>query len=551
MGVRETASRRYNEAEGRRFSVRTFIDLSAMPPRNLNIIVIAVFVSGLCYFAHRRTKTAMMVGDALELIDAYYVDAVDKDQLLISAMNGMTSTLDDHSEYIPQEDYESFQDNINQEFAGIGIFVEQPEAGKPVRVVTPLVGSPALEAGMLPGDEIVRVDGEDVSAMALQDVSARLKGQIGTKVQLVVQRGDDDLDITVRRGRIELESVIGDYRDQDNRWVYRLRDDPSIAYVRLTSFGEKTVRELEQVLVDLDNDFSGLVLDLRGNGGGLLHAAVDVSNMFMNTGKIVSTRTRGGKIEDRFSAEPGTLVSTNKPIAILIDGNSASASEIVAASLQDNQRAAIVGTRSYGKGTVQNILPLQYGRSALRLTVARYYRPNGKNIHRGKEASEDDEWGVRPDEGLEVELDADTLDQLAQRWREASYPSLANIESRTQSKNPDESNRDKNDDSATASDPAVNATPESTEANITPEANNAPETSTAPETSAAETSQRNELEDELENDLSDSSGSENSDEVTPDPGAPGASLLIDPQLRRAVEYLREATEGEKKQPAAA
>ncbi len=246
----------------------------------------------------------MMVGDALQMIDAYYVDPVDEDKLLIAAMDGMTATLDEHSEYIPGEDYESFQDSINQEFAGIGIFVEQPEPGKPVQVVTPLVGSPALEAGMLPGDQIIAVDGEDVSKMDLRDVSVKLKGQVGTTVNLTVRRKEQELKLFVRRDRIELESVIGDYRDRDNRWVYRLRDDPSIAYVRLTSFGEKTVNELEDVLVELANDYDALVLDLRGNGGGLLHAAVDISNMFLNSGKIVSTRTRGGKIEDRFQCRP-------------------------------------------------------------------------------------------------------------------------------------------------------------------------------------------------------------------------------------------------------
>jgi carboxyl-terminal processing protease len=291
-----------------------------------------------------------------------------------------------------------------------------------------------------------------------------------------VQRDQELHELGVQRGRIEIESVIGDHRDDENRWVYRLRDDPSIAYVRLTGFGDKTVDELGAVLTELDNDFSAMVLDLRGNGGGLLHAAVDVSDMFLNTGRIVSTRTRGGKIEDRFSAEAGTLVDPKKPIAVLVNGNSASASEIVAACLQDHGRAAIVGTRSYGKGTVQNILPLQYGRSALRLTVARYYRPNGENIHRASGATEEDEWGVSPDEGLSVELDEASLRRLAQRWREASYPSLASIEQETR----------------------------------TPANENEAGADSPPQSDASQ-----------------------------DAEILGSSLLADPQLRRAVEHLRE------------
>jgi carboxyl-terminal processing protease len=466
-----------------------------MPPRNLNIIIIAAVFSALCYFTHRRARTAMMVGDALQMIEAFYVDPVDEDKLLIAAMDGMTATLDEHSEYIPGDDYESFQDSINQEFAGIGIFVEQPEPGTPVQVVTPLVGSPALAAGMLPRDQIIRVDGEDVSKMDLRDVSARLKGQVGTTVNLTVRRKDQELQLLVRRDRIKLESVIGDYRDRDNRWVYRLRDEPSIAYVRLTSFGEKTVKELEDVLVELGNDFRALVLDVRGNGGGLLHAAVDISNMFVHAGKIVSTRTRGGIIEDRFSAEPGTLVDDDKPIAILIDGNSASASEIVAACLQDNGRAVVVGTRSFGKGTVQNILPLQYGRSALRLTVARYYRPNGENIHRSKDATEEDQWGVRPNEGLEVELDDATLEKLAKRWRESSYPSLAIAD----------------DGAADAADVSVG-----------------------------------EAVDEAGSETANAAAAADSELPDADPNTAetvSSSLMIDAQLRRAVEYLREAVSG--------
>lgn len=467
-----------------------------MPHRHLNVIILAACFSVACYVMNRRVKTALVVSDALNLIDAYYVDPVESDDLLIAAMDGMTSKLDEHSEYIPREDYESFQENINQEFAGIGIFVEQPQEAEPVRVITPLVNSPALRAGIRPGDNIIEINGEDVSKMLLRDVSSRLKGPVGTVVNLTVRRDQGETNLDVLRDLIPLESVIGDYRDDDNRWVYRLKDDPAIAYVRLTSFGEKTVRELERVLTDLDNDFAAIVLDLRGNGGGLLQAAVDVSNMFLHTGGIVSTRIRGGEIEDRYDARPGVLVANSKPVAILIDENSASASEIVAASLKDNQRASIVGMRSYGKGTVQNILPLQFGRSALRLTVARYYRPNGENIHRGKEATEDDEWGVRPDEGLEVELDDESIIKVARRWREASYPSLASVGGK----------RVMMTDSSSDSD---------------------------------------------SNSGSDSSSDSDASDATDNEPEPETGLTIDAQLRRAVEHLRERLSNQKATPEAA
>ena len=408
-------------------------------------------LSTLCYVVQRRTQTALMIGDAVEMIDAYYVDPVDRDQLIMSAMRGMTESLDDHSEFIAEENYQAFQDSIQQEFAGIGIYVEQPEINQPVRVITPLVGSPALAAGLMPDDRILAVNGEDVSSMELQDVSKRLKGPVGTVISVKLLRGEDTLELNVRRERIEIESVIGDHRDINNQWIYRLADQPEIAYLRLTSFGDRTVKEVQAALGNLEDDYLGLIVDLRGNGGGLLNSAVEISDMFLEKGRIVSTRTRGGVLEDQFDANPTTLINSEIPVAILIDQDSASASEIVAACLQDHGRAVIVGKRSFGKGTVQNILPLQYGKSALRLTVARYYRPNGENIHRKRDASEEDQWGVVPNKGYEIALDPERLDELAKRWRESSYPSLArqtNNEntSETQETPIEPSGQDQNDD---------------------------------------------------------------------------------------------------------
>ena len=492
-----------------------------MPPRNLNIILLALVVSAMCYSVHRRTRTAIMVGEAVERINEFYVEPVDEQDLVIAAMDGMTNTLDPHSEYIPSAAFSNFQDSISQEFAGIGIFVEQPEEDEPVRVITPLVGSPALRAGLLPEDAIIRVNGEDVSDLDIRLVSKKLKGPIGTTVHLTVRRGDREIPITVNRATIELESVIGDYRNQQNQWVYRLKDDPRVAYMRLTSFGEKTVRELRAVLTDLDNDFDALVLDLRGNSGGLLYAAVSVCDMFLNSGRIISTKTRGGIVDEVFRAEPGTLVDPSKPVAVLIDGDSASASEIVAACLQDHDRAVIVGTRTYGKGTVQNIFPLQYGRSALRLTVARYFRPSDRNIHRDEDDTEEDEWGVSPDPGLSVEIDPETRIALIKRWREASYPLLGSVADPQTST--DAATEEAGDDVAADE---VNAVGDSVSTG---------EIDSTDRTDPAETAA--------------------GDEVVPpdDSGIEDvpSGLQLDPQLRRAVEQLRERTGGESSLPAAA
>ncbi|MEX0824775.1 MAG: S41 family peptidase [Pirellulaceae bacterium] len=396
-----------------------------MPLRNVYIIVFAFFLAVLCHATARQRHSAMVVGQAVDLVNRYYVDPVDDRKLLEDAMSGMLQSLDRHTQYIPPDAYERFESFLQQEFAGIGILVEQPDPTEPVRVITPLFGSPALRAGLLPGDEIVKVDGVDVTEMSLNDVSERLRGPVNEEVLVGLRRGkNQQLTISVRRGQIALESVVGDHRDPDSGWVYSVRENPRIGYIRITSFGEKTASEVRDVLRELDNDFEGLVLDLRGNAGGLLNAAVSICDLFLDDGVIVTTQGRGGKLLSESKASKGTLVDLDKPVAILIDGESASASEIVAACLQDHQRAAIVGARSFGKGTVQNVLMMEYGRSALKLTTARYYRPSGLDIHRGPEDDEEDPWGVLPDPGLEVELSEEERKQLVRRWQRATYPVL-------------------------------------------------------------------------------------------------------------------------------
>jgi carboxyl-terminal processing protease len=407
-----------------------------MLPRNVNVILLAISISLLCYSTAARARKAILVGEAIDLIDQFYVDPVDDRNLLEAAMTGLTSRLDENSEFIPPAMFGAFQDVIDQEFAGVGILVEQPEKGKPVRVITPLAGSPAIEAGVLPGDEILKVNGEDVSGLEIGEVSNRLRGPIGTELTINIGRKLEseevkNMDIQLARRTIELESVLGDHRDENNRWVYRLREHPEIAYARLTSFGEKTVIELKQVLEALDNDFDSLILDVRANSGGLLDAAVDVCDDFLDSGRIVTIKRRGGEIDSEYDATAGLLVRSDIPVVVLIDGNSASASEIVAACLQDYKRATIVGSRSFGKGTVQSVLPLDNGRSALKLTTARYYRPSGRNIHRLADAKPEDEWGVTPDEGMDVAIDDEGYKAIIQLWQKASFPVIsgANVSS--------------------------------------------------------------------------------------------------------------------------
>lgn len=397
-----------------------------MPPRNLHVILLASLVSAFCFVTADRVRRVLVIGDALDLIERHYVDPVDREKLVDSAMAGLTSGLDPYTEFIPESLYSAFNDSFLQEFAGVGILVEQPRSGEPVRVITPLVGSPALAAGLMPGDEIVGVEGDDVSELDIREVTDRLRGPIGSDVLVMVRRmiGDvaERIEIRLRRQTILVESVVGDHREQNDRWVYRLRNYPRIAYLRITTFGEKTAGEIRQVLADLKGDYDSLILDVRGNSGGLLHSAVEICDDFLDEGRIVSIRKRGGELESEFEASPGVAIPADLPVVVLIDGNSASASEIVAACLQDHGRATVIGSRSFGKGTVQSVLLLESGRSALKLTTARYYRPSGRNIHRLTGFGDDDEWGVTPDEGMVVAMSDEMRQALVRKWQRSSYP---------------------------------------------------------------------------------------------------------------------------------
>jgi len=394
-----------------------------MPRRNLLVIFIAAIASILCYHRAARNRYIGTLGEVMNIVNTQYVDPVDSRALFEGAMEGMVSQLDPYSGYVNPDEYNRLRENLDQEFGGVGIVVEMNPETKRLTVMTPLVGTPAYKAGLRSGDQIVEINGKDTEGMTLEDSVQLMRGPEGSKVDLKLLRTDvaEPIEVTLERARIPIESVLGDRRRADGSWIYRLEEHPNLGYIRLTTFGKDTAEELKKALQEYrepGNHIEGLILDLRGNAGGLLDAAVETCDVFLDGGIIVTTRGRGGVERASFSATPGVELGKDVPMVVLIDKYSASASEIVAGCLQDQGRAVVAGQRSWGKGTVQNVLPLEGNRSALRLTIASYWRPSGKDIHKRKDAKDSDDWGVRPDPELEVNLTTEEAAKIAKARRQ-------------------------------------------------------------------------------------------------------------------------------------
>jgi carboxyl-terminal processing protease len=343
--------------------------------------------------------------DAVEKVEINYVRPVTRRELLESALEGMLQNLDPHSSFINTSEWKQFRRQIEGKFGGIGIQVEvDGETGR-LRVIAPMVGTPAYEAGVLAGDQITEIDGKSAEGMSSDKAVEVLTGRPGTDVKLTVlhENAEDPVTVTITRAIINIPSVIGDHRKPDDQWEFLIDKDKKIGYIRITSFIQNTAEDLKKVLDELkEQGMRGLILDLRDDPGGLLSAAVEVVDLFLDHGEIVSTKGRNTQPKT-FSASKDSPFG-DLPMVVLVNQNSASASEIVSAALQDHHRATVVGQRSYGKGSVQNIFELDDGNSVLKLTVASYYRPSGENIHRFKNAKTTDKWGVSPDKGCEVKL---------------------------------------------------------------------------------------------------------------------------------------------------
>jgi len=384
-----------------------------MPRRNLHILLALTVISLIC--ANKVSRHGRVLIYAMDQINTLYLEKIDEQTLFEGAMGGMLSRLDEYSEYIGPAALSEFQETIDSQFGGVGIEILLDPDTKQLTVASPLVGSPAYEAGIQAGDKVLRIDGHSTQGLSLADAAERMRGEPGQAIVLTIlhQGQNEPVDVSVVRDVIHVDTVVGDTRNADGSWNFFLEGQDHIGYVRLNSFSELTEKELQKALSRLvKQNMKGLILDLRNNPGGLLTSAVNICQMFVKKGVIVTTRDRNGEIETVYQAD-GSAAYTDFPIVVMVNQFTASASEILAACLQDHQRAVIVGQRSFGKGTVQEILDLEPGQGVLKLTMASYWRPNGKNIHRRLNSQS---WGVSPDKGCEVVVDGQELAKLL-RWR--------------------------------------------------------------------------------------------------------------------------------------
>jgi carboxyl-terminal processing protease len=366
-------------------------------------------------------KQLNLFGDVFELVRQNYADDVNDETLVEGAINGMLTALDPHSNYLNAKNFTDMKVQTRGEFGGLGIEVSM-ENGL-VKVVSPIDDTPAARAGLKPGDLITHLDGTPVQGLTLPEAVEKMRGPINSDINLTIRReGREPFDVKLTRANIKIQSVRSHLEGNN------------VAYVRITSFNEQTDVGLNNAMKNLkqqaNNKLLGVVLDLRNNPGGLLDQAVAVSDAFLDRGEIVSTRGRRSDDAQRYNAKPGDIAS-GLPVVVLINGGSASASEIVAGALQDHHRAILLGTKSFGKGSVQTIIPLA-GHGAMRLTTARYYTPSGRSIQAR---------GIDPD----IIVEAAKIEKTAKDDKDKVASAADKKDEKSAKADKDKSNKDKAD----------------------------------------------------------------------------------------------------------
>jgi carboxyl-terminal processing protease len=327
-----------------------------MPPRNLLLIALTIVVSLACYSVASRNRYANLFAEAIEVIDKESLKRVSREDLFVAAMEGMLKDLDEHSMYLSGEVFKMFDEDMRQEFGGVGVYVEMDPRSKRLTVLAPMPKSPASKAGFQPGDQVVEIDGKSVEGLDQREVVKLLRGPVGEPFEITFDRSGESVKIQVERAEIEVDSVHGDSRTETG-WDFHLQEHPNIGYVRLVQFGRNTATELAKALEQM-GEVDGLIIDLRNNTGGLLDVAVEVCDLFLTEGKkIVTTKVRDRQTDSVMFAESPEKTDPTIPICILVNRNSASASEVVSGCLQDHGRATVIGEQTWGKGTVQNVIP--------------------------------------------------------------------------------------------------------------------------------------------------------------------------------------------------
>lgn len=379
------------------------------------------FLKGFYSTEKDYDNIALMI-DVMQFVDINYVKALkpeERRKFIEAAIQAGLRSLDPNSSYMNPQEFSSFKKQAEGKFGGVGVQVVVNRDTKRVTIISPILGTPAFRAGIKPGDEIEAINGEKTTDLNNDDVVGRISGAPGTTVNLTIRRRGTGrrIELTLTREEIHTEAILGDKRDANQKWNFLMDEQNKLGYVRITSFGNNALEELTEAFKSLENQKAqGLVIDLRNNPGGSLETSVKMADLLLDEGEIVRVEGRTHDTRIHQAERAGTFFTgpNNIPIVVLVNENSASASEILSAALQDHRRATIIGERSFGKGSVQRLYPMEAGTSRLRLTTSKYIRPNGKNIHKFPDSKEKDDWGVIPD--IEVKLSPmEELDWLIAR----------------------------------------------------------------------------------------------------------------------------------------